>query len=149
MFHPHRKRKCITFCKSYCSTVHFRRITSTYQPTNAHIISHKTLLKHFKTLRHVSILSDHHQGALFLAKVILQYSQFNSYLQTRCCGSILCCVGMCCGAVARCASYDFHSCEAENSVSREYDVGSTKANRLPTFRMNLILSPSRVLPQDS
>ena len=82
--------------------------TSIYQPTNAHIISHKTLLKHFKTLRHVSILSDHHQGALFLAKVMLQYSQFNSYLQTRCCGSISCCVGMCCGAAARCASYDAH-----------------------------------------
>ena len=80
-------------------------ITSIYQPTNAHIISHKTLLKHFKTLRHVSILSDHHQRALFLAKVILHYSQFNSYLQTWCCGSISCCVGMCCGAVARCASY--------------------------------------------
>jgi len=78
--------------KSYCSTVHFRRITSIYQPTNVHIISHKTLLKHFKTLRHVSILSDRHQGALFLAKVILQYLQFNSYLQTRCCGSISCCV---------------------------------------------------------
>jgi len=29
---------------------------------------------------------------LFLAKVILQYSQFNSYLQTRCCGIISCCV---------------------------------------------------------
>jgi len=72
--------------------VHFRRITSIYQPTNAHIISHKTLLKHFKTLRHVSILSYPHQGALFLAKVILRYSQFNSYLQTRCCGSISCCV---------------------------------------------------------
>ena len=42
--------------------MHFRRITSIYQPTNAHIISHKTILKHFKTLRHVSILSDHHQG---------------------------------------------------------------------------------------
>ena len=83
-------------------------ITSIYQPTNAHIISHKTNLKHFETLRHVSILSDHHQGALFLAKVILQYSQFNSYLQTRCCGCITCCVGMCCGAVARCASYDAH-----------------------------------------
>ena len=67
-------------------------ITSIYQPNNAHIISHKTILKYFKTLRHVSILSDHHQGALFLAKVILQYSQFNSYLQTRCCGSISCCV---------------------------------------------------------
>ena len=79
--------------------------TSIYQPTNAHIISHKTLLKHLKTLRHVSILSDHDQGALFLAKVMLQYSQFNWYLQTRCCGSISCCVGMCCGAVARCASY--------------------------------------------
>ena len=78
--------------------MHFRRITSIYQPTSAHKISHKTLLKHFKTLRHVALLSDHHQGALFLAKVILQYSQFNSYLQTRCCGSISCCVGMCCGA---------------------------------------------------
>ena len=65
-------------------------------------------INHFKTLRHVLILSDHHQGALFLAKVILQYSQFNSYLQTRCCGSISCCVGMCCGAVARFASYDAH-----------------------------------------
>ena len=94
--------------ESYCSTVHFRRITSIYQPTNAQQNSYKTFLKHFKTLRHVSILSDHHQGALFLTKVILQYSQFNSYLQTSCCGSISCCVGMCCGAVARCASYDAH-----------------------------------------
>ena len=83
-------------------------VSSVYQPTNAHIISHKTRLKHFKTPLHVSILSDHHQGALSLAKVILRYSQFNSYLQTRCCGSISCCVGMCCGAVARCASYDAH-----------------------------------------
>jgi len=30
--------------------VHFRRITSIYQPTNGNIISHKTLLKYFKTL---------------------------------------------------------------------------------------------------
>jgi len=59
---------------SYCSTVHFRRITSIYQPKNAHTISHKILLKHFKTLRLISILSDHHRGAFFLAKVILQYS---------------------------------------------------------------------------
>jgi len=86
----------------------FLSITLIYQPTNAHIILYKTLLKHFKTLRHVSILSDHHQGALLLPKVILQHSQFNSYLQTRCCGSISCCVGMCCGAVARCVSYDAH-----------------------------------------
>ena len=56
--------------KAYCSTVHFLRITSIYQPTNAHIISYKARLKHFKTLRHISILSDHHHGALFLAKVI-------------------------------------------------------------------------------
>ena len=87
---------------------YFACVTSVYQPTNAHIISNKTILKHFKTSRHVSILSDHHQGALFLAKVILQYSQFNSYLQMMCCGSISCSVGMCCGAVARCASYDAH-----------------------------------------
>jgi len=106
-----------TVCKSYCSTVHFCRITSIYQPTNALIISHKTLLKHFKTLRHVSILSDHHQGALFLAKVILQYSQFSSYLQTRCCGSISCCMGMCCGAVARCASYDAHLASGKKQSS--------------------------------
>ena len=92
-------------CKSYCSNVHFRRITSIYQPINAHIISNKTHLKHFKTIRHVSILSDHHQGALFLDKIILRYSQFKSYLQTRCCGSISFCVGMCCGAVARCVLY--------------------------------------------
>jgi len=98
--------KVCFYYKYYCSIVHFRRITSIYQPTNAHIISHKTLLKHFKTLRHVSILSNHHQGTLFLAKLILRYSQFNSYLQTRCCGSISCCVGKCCEAVVRCASYD-------------------------------------------
>ena len=109
------------FChKSYCSTVHFRRITSIYQPTNAHIISHQTHLKHFKTLqtlRHVSILSDHHQGALFLAKVILQYSQFNSYLQTRCCGSI-----SCCGEVARCASYDAHLATAPQHIPTQHDM---------------------------
>ena len=29
--------------KSYCSTVQFCRSISIYQPTNAHIISHKTL----------------------------------------------------------------------------------------------------------
>ena len=57
-------------------------ITSIYQPTNAHKISHKTILKHFKTLRHVSILSDHHQGALFLSKVILQYSLYDAHLAT-------------------------------------------------------------------
>ena len=132
--------------KSYCSTVHFRRITSIYQQTNTHIISHKTLLKHYKTLRHVSILSDHHQGALFLPKFILQYSQFNSYLQTRCCGSISCCVVeqwlgvcrtthiqplfhntfphnmLCCGAVARCASYDTHLATAPQHIPTQHDM---------------------------
>ena len=93
-------------CMFYTCITNFD--TSIYQSMNARIISHKTLLKHFKTLWHVSTLSDHHQGALFLAKVILQFSQFNSYLQTRCCGSISCCVGKCCGAVARCASHDAH-----------------------------------------
>jgi len=110
--------------KSYCCTVHFCRITSIYQPTNAHIISYKTLLKHFKTLRHVSILSDHHQGAMFLVTVMLQYSQFNSYLQTRCCGSISCCVGMCCGAVARCASYAYkaHLATAPQHIPTQHDM---------------------------
>ena len=57
------------------------QMCSFYQPTNKRIISHKTHVKHFKTLRHVSILSDHRQRALFLAKVMLRCSQFNSYLQ--------------------------------------------------------------------
>jgi len=105
--------------KSYCSTVHFCRITSIYQPTNAHIISHKTLLKHFRTLRHFSILSDRHQGASFLAKVMLQYSQFISYLQTRCCGSISCCVGMCCGAVAL---YEAHRATAPQHIPTQHDM---------------------------
>ena len=91
--HLHIIEKWLKKCK-----IKVNESTSIYQPTNAHIISHRALLKHFKTLRHVSILSDHHQGALFLAKVMLLYSQFNWYLQTRCCGNISCCVGMCCGA---------------------------------------------------
>ena len=82
----------LSHCCIFFYVLYFCRITSIHQPTNAHILSYKTLLKHFKTRRRVSILSDHHQGALFLAKVILQYSQFDSYLQTRCCGSISCCV---------------------------------------------------------
>ena len=80
-------------------------ITWIYQPTNAHIISHKTHLKHFKIIRHVSTLSDHHQGALFLAKVILQYSQFNSYLQNEVLWQH---IMLCCGTVARCESNDAH-----------------------------------------
>jgi len=79
-------KKVFFFFEPDCLVSNKPGVTSTYQPTNAHIISYKTLLKHFKTFRHISILSDHHQGALFLAKVILQYSQFNSYLQTKCCG---------------------------------------------------------------
>ena len=42
--------------KSYCSTVHFRRITSIYQPTIEHIISHKTLLKHSDMFRSCQII---------------------------------------------------------------------------------------------
>ena len=60
--------------------------------------------------------------AMFLAKVILQYSQFNSYLQTRCCGSISCCVGMCCGAVARCASYYAHLATAPQHIPTQHDM---------------------------
>jgi len=109
-------------------------ITSIYQPTNAHIISHKTLLKHFKTLRHVSILSDHYQGALFLAKGILYYSQFNSYLQTRFGGSISCCVGMCFGAVARCASYETHT--HSQAYSQQHTL--TQYDMLPQHHINLL-----------
>jgi len=45
---------------------------------NQQLHLHNFHIKHLKSLRHISILSDHHQGALlFLARVILQYSQFN------------------------------------------------------------------------
>jgi len=71
---------------SYCCTVRICRITSII---NQQLHLHSFHIKHLKSLRHVSILSDHHQGALlFLAKVISHYSQFNSFLQTRCCGSM-------------------------------------------------------------
>ena len=101
-------RRISLLSKSYCSTVHFRRITSIYQPTYAHIISHKTLSKHFNTLQHSDMFRSCQiiiRELCSLLKVILQYSQFNSYLQKRYCGSISCCVEMCCGAVSRCASY--------------------------------------------
>jgi len=98
--------------------VHFRRITSIYQPANAHLISHRTILKHFKTLRHVSILSDHHQGALFLAKVILQYSQFNSYLLLVLWQHIM----LCCVAVARYASHDAHLATAPQHIPTQHDM---------------------------
>jgi len=50
------KKPTIYHFKSYCSTVHFCRITSIHQPTNAHIISHKTLLKHSEMLRSCQII---------------------------------------------------------------------------------------------
>jgi len=70
--------------KSYCSTVHFRRITSIYQPTNAHIISRKTLFKHFKILRHVSILSDHHQGWWWSDKIETCWSVLKCFKSVLC-----------------------------------------------------------------
>ena len=42
--------------KYCCSTVHFCRIASIYQPTNAHIISHKTPLKHSDMFRSCQII---------------------------------------------------------------------------------------------
>jgi len=107
-----------------CNLVHILNFRINFNlPNNySHIILHNILLKHFKTLRHVSLLSDHHQGGLFLAKVILQYSQFNSYLQTRCCGSISCCVGMRCTAVARCALYDTHLATAPQHIPTQHDM---------------------------
>jgi len=44
------KRKAREDIHTYIKSRKKIRITSIYQPTNAHIISHKTLLKHFKTL---------------------------------------------------------------------------------------------------
>jgi hypothetical protein len=49
----------VDFLTNRKNSVRFRKgmfitVTSVYEPTNAHTISHKTLLKHFKTLRHVS-----------------------------------------------------------------------------------------------
>ena len=76
-----------------------KRDTNNFFIINQQLHLHNFHTKHLKSLRHVSILSNYHQGALlFLAKVISQYSQLNSFLQTRCCGSMSCCVGMCCGA---------------------------------------------------
>ena len=69
-----------TFYKFYCSTVHFLRKHLNLLNNGC---TYNFTLNTFKTLRHVSILSDHHEGALFLAKAMLQCSQFNSYLQTR------------------------------------------------------------------
>jgi len=51
-----RNRKRSHQNKSCCSTVHFRRIASVYQPTNAHIISHKTVLKHSDMFRSCQII---------------------------------------------------------------------------------------------
>jgi len=48
-------KQCIIY-KTYCITVHFRRITSIFQPTNAHTISHKTLLKHSDMFRSSQII---------------------------------------------------------------------------------------------
>ena len=74
----------------------FRKITSTIKQQMHLYNFHLKHFKHLKPLRHVSIFSDHHQGvSSFLAKVIT-YSRFSSFLQTRCCGSISCCVGICC-----------------------------------------------------
>jgi len=74
----------------------FRKITSTI---NQQMHLYNFHLKHFKVLkplRHISIFLDHHQGvSLSLAKFIT-YSRFTSFLTTRCCGSISCCVGICC-----------------------------------------------------
>ena len=47
--------KYITYI-SYCSTVQFCRITKIYQPTNAHIVSNKTLLKHSDMFRSCQII---------------------------------------------------------------------------------------------
>jgi len=81
----------INFCKKFikafwvnCTDCHFNLSTNecTYNYT-----------KHFKTLRHVSILSDHHQGALFLAKVIftIQFVFANEVLwqHIMLCGNVL------------------------------------------------------------
>jgi len=59
--------------KSYCSTVHFCRITAIYQPMNAHIISHKTLLKHSDMFRSCQIII---RGLFSLLK--LYYNIHNS-----------------------------------------------------------------------
>ena len=61
-------------------------------------------------------------GESLKTRIVLLYSQFNSYLQMRCCGSISCCVGMCCGAVARCASYDAHLATAPQHIRTQHDM---------------------------
>ena len=56
--------------------MHFRRITSIYQPTNAHIISHKTLLN---TLKHSDMFRSCHIIIRELCSfLMLYYSIHNS-----------------------------------------------------------------------
>jgi len=52
---------------------------------------------------------------------LLQYSQFNSHLQMRCCGSISWCVGMCCGAVAK-VCYEAHLATAPQHIPTHHDM---------------------------
>jgi len=63
--HLHLLRRNIIFYKSYCCTVHFQNNFNYNQQLHLYNF-------HIKSLRHVSIFLDHHQGVVFLlAKVML------------------------------------------------------------------------------
>ena len=81
----HKTRCCVTSIINQLHLLNFHTkhaVVSLPLSTNCTYITFtQNTFKHLKSLRHVSVFSDHHQGAfLFLAKVILQYSQFPHYV---------------------------------------------------------------------
>ena len=76
-------------------------------------------LKHLKPLRHVSIMSDHHQGiSSFLVKV-LTYSRF----------SLFCKQGVCCVTYSQiCCHNNFFY---ENELNREYVIIFARNDEIP------------------
>ena len=93
------------------------RITSIYQPTNAHIISHKTLLKPSDMFRSCQIIIRE-----LCSLLKLYYGIHNSI---RICIRDVVAVGyimLCCGAVARCASSDAHLATAPQHVPTQHDM---------------------------
>jgi len=68
------------FSESHRCTVHFVKSLQLLTNKCTYITFTYNTLKHLKSLRHVSIFSDHHHGvSSFLAKVIT-YSRFSSFL---------------------------------------------------------------------
>jgi len=87
-----------------------------YQPTNAHKISHKALLKHSYMFRSCQIIIRE-----LCSLLNLYYSIHNSI---RICKRVVVAAYhvLCCGAVARCASYDAHLATAPQHIPTQHDM---------------------------